>query len=71
MLENTLQRRICGPKKNELKGGWRKAQNEELRYLYPSPIIIGIVLRRMSGWNNSANGEDDRVWVTGRRTRRN
>jgi hypothetical protein len=33
-------RRICGPKRNEVAGGWRTPHNEELRDLYFSPTII-------------------------------
>jgi hypothetical protein len=30
---------IFGPKRDEVKGRWRKLHNEELRDLYSSPII--------------------------------
>jgi hypothetical protein len=41
-------RRIFGPKRDEVTGGWRKLHNEELRDLYSSPSIITIIkLRRM------------------------
>jgi hypothetical protein len=33
-------RRIFGPKTDEVTGGWRKLQNEELHILYTSPTII-------------------------------
>jgi hypothetical protein len=35
-------RRICGPKRDEVTGEWRKLYNEELRDLYSSPSIIRI-----------------------------
>jgi hypothetical protein len=31
-------RRIFGPKRDEVTGGWRKLHNEELHNLYSSPI---------------------------------
>jgi hypothetical protein len=33
-------RRIFGPKRHEVTGGWRKLHNEELHNLYSSPSII-------------------------------
>jgi hypothetical protein len=38
VFENML-RRIFGPKRNEVLGGWRKLHNEELRGLYSSSSI--------------------------------
>jgi hypothetical protein len=43
VFENKVLRRIYGPKKNEVTGGWRKLHNEELPDLYSSPIIIIII----------------------------
>jgi hypothetical protein len=34
VFENRVLRRIFGPKKDEVKGDWRKLQNEELRDVY-------------------------------------
>jgi hypothetical protein len=42
-------RRIFGPKRDEVIGGWRKLHNEELHNLYCSPSIIRIVKSRMMG----------------------
>jgi hypothetical protein len=39
-FENRVLRRIFGPKKNEVVGGWRKVHNEELHNLYFSQSII-------------------------------
>jgi hypothetical protein len=43
VFENRVLRRIFGPKKEEVMGGWRKLHNEELRDLYSSPSIIRII----------------------------
>jgi hypothetical protein len=43
MSENRMLRRIFGPKRDELTGGWRKLHNEELRDLYSSRSIIGSI----------------------------
>jgi hypothetical protein len=46
---NRVLRRIFGPKRNEVKGEWRKLRYEELHDLYYSPSIIRIIkARRMS-----------------------
>jgi hypothetical protein len=39
-------RRIFGPKRNEVRGGWRELHNEELRDLYSSPTIIRMIKSR-------------------------
>jgi hypothetical protein len=33
-------RKIFGPKRDEVMGGWRKLHNEELNYLYCLPSVI-------------------------------
>jgi hypothetical protein len=46
VFENTVLRRIFGPKRDEVTGGWRKLHNEELHNLYPSPITIRTIKSR-------------------------
>ena len=44
--ENRVLRRIFGPKRDEVKGEWRKLHNEF--HLYSSPSIVQVIkLRRM------------------------
>jgi hypothetical protein len=50
VFENRVLRRIFGPKRNEMTGGWRKLHNEELRNLYSSPDIIKIIKSRRMRW---------------------
>jgi hypothetical protein len=38
-FENRVLRRIFGPKKEEMAGGWRRLHSEELHNLYASNII--------------------------------
>jgi hypothetical protein len=40
VFENSVLRRIFGPKRDEVTGEWRKLHNEELHDLYSSPSII-------------------------------
>jgi hypothetical protein len=43
MFENRVLRRIFGPKRDEVIGGWRKLHNEELHNMNSSPSIIKII----------------------------
>jgi hypothetical protein len=43
VFENGVLRRMIGPKRDEVTGGWRKLYNEELRDLYSSPSIIRMI----------------------------
>jgi hypothetical protein len=46
VFENRVLRRIFGPKRDEVTGGWRKLHNEELHNLYSSPGIISMMKSR-------------------------
>jgi hypothetical protein len=50
MFENRVLRRIFGPKRNEVTGGWRKLHNEELHDLYSSSSIIRNIKSRKMRW---------------------
>jgi hypothetical protein len=50
VFENRVLRRIFGPKRGEVTGGWRKLHNEELRDLYPSQSVIRIMKSRRMRW---------------------
>jgi hypothetical protein len=50
VLENRVLRRIFGPKRDRMTGGWRKLHNEELHNLYYSPSIIRIIKSRKMRW---------------------
>jgi hypothetical protein len=47
VFENRVLRRIFGPKRDEVTGGWRKLHNKELCDSYSSPSIIRIIKLRM------------------------
>jgi hypothetical protein len=51
-----LLRRIFGPKRDEVIGGWRKLHNEELHNLYCSPSIIRIFKSRKMRWTGHVAG---------------
>jgi hypothetical protein len=50
VFENRVLRRIFGPKRDEVTGGWRKLQNEELHGLYSSPSIVRVIKARRMRW---------------------
>jgi hypothetical protein len=49
VFENRVTRRIFGPKRVEVTGGWRKLRNDELRNLYSSSRLIRIMKSRTMG----------------------
>jgi hypothetical protein len=50
VFENRVLRSIFGPKRDEVKGEWRKLHNEEVRDLYSSASIIRIIKSRRMRW---------------------
>jgi hypothetical protein len=50
VFENRVLRRICGPKRDEVTGEWRKLHNKDLHDLYSSPSIIRIIKSRRMRW---------------------
>jgi hypothetical protein len=50
VFENRVQRRIFGPKRDGVTGGWRKLHNEELHGLYSSPSIVRAIKARRMRW---------------------
>jgi hypothetical protein len=47
---NRVLRKIFGPKRDEVIGGWRKLYNEELHNFYCSPSIIRMIKSRTMRW---------------------
>jgi uncharacterized membrane protein len=50
VFENSVLRRIFGPKRDEVTGGWRKLHNEDLHNLYFSPNIIRMIKSIKMRW---------------------
>jgi hypothetical protein len=50
VFENTVLRKIFGPKRDEVTGGWRKLNNEELHGLYSLPSIVRVIKVRRMRW---------------------
>jgi hypothetical protein len=49
-VANRALRRIVGPKRDEVAGGWRKLRHEELHNMYSSPSIITMIKSRRMRW---------------------
>jgi hypothetical protein len=58
VFEKRVLRKICGPKRDEATGEWRRLYEDELYDLY-SPIFIRVFKsRRMKGeWHVARTGE--------------
>jgi hypothetical protein len=55
--------RIFGPRRDEVAGGWRRLQNEEIQTLYTSPNIFGVIKStRMRWWGSRSitGGRDEK-----------
>jgi hypothetical protein len=64
VFENRVLRRIFGPKRDEVTGGWSKLHNEELYNLYSSPDIIRQVKSRRMRWAGHVTrmGEEKKMY---------
>ena len=50
VFENSVLRRVFGPKRDEVTGEWRKLHDEELSDLYSLPNIVRVVKSRRMIW---------------------
>jgi hypothetical protein len=50
VFQNKGLRRLFGPKRDKVSGGWRKLHNEELHNLNSLLIIIRMIKSRMMRW---------------------
>ena len=50
VFENRVLRKVFRPERDEVKGEWRKLQNEGLDDLYSSPSIFWVIKSKRKGW---------------------
>jgi hypothetical protein len=64
VFENSVLRRIFGPKRYEVTGKWSNLQKEELHNLYSSPDIIRQILSKRMRWAGHVGEERNctRFW---------
>ena len=60
MFQNWVLGRICGPKRDEVTGEWRKLHNEVFTDQYGSPKMFRVIKSRM-GWAGHVTRTGDRV----------
>jgi hypothetical protein len=60
VFENSVLRKIFGPKMDEVTGEWRILHNEELNDLYCSPNIVWVIKPRRMRWAGHAARIGDR-----------
>jgi hypothetical protein len=69
VFDNTVLRRIFGPKSDKVTGGCRKLHNEELRNLYSSPIIIRMIKPRRMRLSGHVAGMHIGYWSESQKVR--
>jgi hypothetical protein len=74
VFENRVLRRVFGPKRVDVIGGWKELHNEELHNLYCSPSIIRIIESRRMRWASmyyewGRRGMHIRFWWESRKER--
>ena len=62
-FENRVLTRIFGPKRDKVRGEWRKLRNEELNHLYCSPNIVRMIKSRRMRWAGHATRMEEKRGV--------
>jgi hypothetical protein len=71
VFENRVLGRIFGPKRDEVKGDWRKLHYEGLHNLCSSPCMIKIIKKEDEiGGACSTNGEEECIYEIDVKARR-
>jgi hypothetical protein len=60
VFENMVLRKIFGPKRDEVRGHWRRLHKDGLYALYSSPNITGVIKSRSMLWAGACSTYGDR-----------
>jgi len=63
VFDNRVLRRICGPKRDEVTGEWRKLHNEEINDLYSPSNIVRVIKSRRMRWEEHVERMGERRGV--------
>jgi hypothetical protein len=69
VFENRVLRRIFGPKRDDVTGGWRDLHDEEFHNLYCQPSIIRMSKSGEMRWAHEWR-EEECVYETGGKVRK-
>jgi hypothetical protein len=73
VFENRMLKKIFGPKRDEVTGGWRNLHNEEFYNFYSSPSIIRMNTSRTITWAGHVaqiGGKEESIYIIGGKARR-
>jgi hypothetical protein len=59
VFENRVLRKIFGPRRKQVAGGWRRLHNKELHNLYDSPNVIRLIKARRVRWAGHVVGMEE------------
>ena len=59
VFDNTVLRRIFGPRRGEVTGEWRRFHNQELNDLYSSPTTVRVIKSRRMRWTGHVARMDE------------
>jgi hypothetical protein len=70
VFENRVLRRIFGPKRDEIIGGWKKLHNKELHNFYSPPVMRTMTVKEgeIGGACSTCRRKEDCVQGFGKKT---
>jgi hypothetical protein len=60
VIDNRVLRKKFGPRRDEVRGNWRKSHDAELHGVYSSPNIIRVIKSRRIRWTRHVEGIGER-----------
>jgi hypothetical protein len=63
VVENRVLRKMFGPRRDKVTGGWRKLHNEGFHNLYASPGVIRMINLRRMRWAGHVAGMGEEAGI--------